>query len=182
MTCWPTRLEIHVWPTPSVPVRRGMATMPATSAVSRLVFFSGIAVSRTARNRNGEMIPSPAETRIKTSRNVSCRRYGRKSLTTRPTGRGPVAPSGRPGSSGGRPPNALGNHCPVGSRLERQVQDFADGHDRVELHLLANIIGQIVQVGAVALRQDHIREPGCVSGEHLLLEPADRQHPSLQGD
>ena len=29
---------------------------------------------------------------------------------------------------------------------------------------------------AVALRQDHVREPGRVRGQHLLLQPADRQH------
>src|SRR3954470_11091216 len=182
MTCWPTRFEIHVWPTLSVPVTIGMATIPATSAVSRPVFLSGIAVSRTARSRNGEMIPSPAETRIRPSSASSGRRYGWKSLTTRPTGRGPVAPSGRPGSSTSRGPNALGNRSPGRCRLESQLQNFADRHDRMEAHLLAHVIGQLVQVGPVPLRQDHVGQAGRVSGEDLLLEATDRQHSPLQGD
>src|SRR3954451_6259901 len=182
MTCWPTRFESHVCPMPSAPVTIGMATIPATSAVSNRVSFSGIAVSSTARSRNGETIPSPAETRIRPSSASSGLRYGRNSRTTRRTGRGPVAPSGRPGSFGGRPPKALGNRRACRGRLEGEVEDLADRHDRVERHLLTYILGQIVQIWAVALRQDHVGEPGGMRREHLLLEPADRQHSPLERD
>ena len=40
----------------------------------------------------------------------------------------------------------------------------------------------LVEVAAVALGQDHLGQPGGVRRQHLLLQPADRQHPSLQGD
>src|SRR3954451_2558056 len=182
MTCWPTRFDSQVWATPSPPVTIGMATIPATSAVSRPTSFSGIALSSTSRSRNGETIHSPAETRISPSSASSGLWQGVKSRTTRPTGRG-ASGSGRWSSrgSGSAPPN-LRNRSARGSRLECEVENLADGHDRVELHLLTYILGQIVQVGAVPLGQDHVRQPGRVRGEHLLLEPADRQHPSLQGD
>src|SRR4051794_12670448 len=167
---------------PSAPVMIGMATIPATSAVSSLVSFSGMAVSSTARSRNGKMIPAPAETRIRPSSASSWLRYGAKSRTTRPTGRG-ASGSGRCNSrgSGSDAPN-LRNRGACRSGLEREVEDLADCHDRVERHLLTYIFGQIVQVRAVPLRQDHVGQAGGVRGEHLLLEPADRQHSSLQRD
>ena len=71
MTCWPTRLERYVWTTPSMPVTIEMPIIPPTSAVSRATFLSGMAVSRTARSRNGEMIPSRAEMPIRTRTTVS---------------------------------------------------------------------------------------------------------------
>ena len=43
-------------------------------------------------------------------------------------------------------------------------------------------LGHVVEVAAVALGQDHVGQPGRVRGEHLLLEPADRQHAALQRD
>ena len=42
--------------------------------------------------------------------------------------------------------------------------------------------GHVVEVGAVALGQDHVGQARRVRGEHLLLEPADRQHAALQRD
>src|SRR3954453_16686398 len=183
MTCWPTRFDSQVWPMPNAPVTIGMATIPATSAVSSFVSFSGIAVSRTARSRNGEMIPRPAETRIRPSSASSCRRYGRNSRTTRPTGRG-ASGSGRCNSrgSGSDAPNLRNRRGACRGWLEGEVEDLADRHDRVERHLLTYILGQIVQIWAVALRQDHVGEPGGMRREHLLLEPADRQHSPLERD
>jgi len=52
----------------------------------------------------------------------------------------------------------------------------------MEAELLAHLLRHVVQVGPVALRQDHVGEPGGVRREHLLLEPADRQHPALERD
>src|SRR4051812_23522384 len=158
MTCWPTRFESQVWPMPSAPVTIGMATIPATSSVRSCTSFSGIAVSSTPRSRKGGMMPSPAETKISPSRAESCARYGPNSLATR-----------------------LGK-CPRGCRLECELQHLADRHHRVEVHLLTNILRQIVEIGAVPFGQDHIGQAGGVCGEDLLLEAADRQHSSLQGD
>src|SRR4051794_33482518 len=184
MTCWPTRFDNQVWPMPRAPVAIGIATMPATSAVNSEVFLSGIAVSSTARSRNGEMIPSPAETRIRTRSAESWRLYGLKRRATRPTGCGPVAPSGRPGSASASrlkvPP--LGNRGRRRSRLQCQVENFANRHDWMEVHLIADIFGEVVQVGPVALGQDHVREPCGVRRQHLLLEATDRQHTALQRD
>ncbi len=72
MTRWPTWFERYVCQTPSAPVTIAIAIIPTTSQVSSSVLPSGIAVSRTARSRNGETMPSPAETRI--SRNTTLRR------------------------------------------------------------------------------------------------------------
>ena len=52
----------------------------------------------------------------------------------------------------------------------------------VERHLLADLLGHVVEVAFVPLRQDDLREPGAVRGQHLLLHAADRQHPALQRD
>ena len=67
-------------------------------------------------------------------------------------------------------------------RLERDVEHLADGHDRVEGHLLADVRGHVVEVAAVALGEDHVGEARGVGGEHLLLQAADRQHAALQRD
>ena len=47
---------------------------------------------------------------------------------------------------------------------------------------VADVLRDVVEVAAVALGQDHVGQPGRVGGEHLLLEPADRQDAALQGD
>src|SRR5215210_2663499 len=41
-------------------------------------------------------------------------------------------------------------------RLEREVENLSDGHHRMERHLLADVGGDVVEVGAVALGQDHV--------------------------
>ena len=65
-------------------------------------------------------------------------------------------------------------------RLQRQVEHLVDRHHRVEGHRVADLLRHVVEVAAVALGQDHVGEPGRVGGQHLLLEPADRQHAALQ--
>ena len=70
----------------------------------------------------------------------------------------------------------------LGGGLQRLLEHLADGHDRVERHRLADVVGDVVEVAAVALGQDHVGQPRGVRGEHLLLEPADRQHAALQRD
>src|SRR5205823_3350990 len=70
----------------------------------------------------------------------------------------------------------------LSGRLERQLEHLADRHDRMEGHLLADVLGYVLEVPAVAFGQDHVGQPGCVRRQHLLLEPADRQHAALEGD
>ena len=47
---------------------------------------------------------------------------------------------------------------------------------------LADLVGHVVEVGAVAGGEDDLGEPGPVGGQHLLLHAADRQHPARQRD
>jgi hypothetical protein len=54
MTCWPTLVLIQVCITPSAEVIAATATMPMTSQAISRTFFSGSALSMTARSRNGE--------------------------------------------------------------------------------------------------------------------------------
>jgi hypothetical protein len=49
-------------------------------------------------------------------------------------------------------------------------------------HLLPHVLRHVVEVAAVALGQDHIGQARRVGRQHLLLEPADRQHAALQRD
>ena len=65
MTRWPTVFESSVWATPRAPLATAIPIIPTTRATSSPVFASGIAWSSTARSRNGETIPSAAETRIR---------------------------------------------------------------------------------------------------------------------
>src|SRR5437764_13834041 len=70
----------------------------------------------------------------------------------------------------------------IASRLQRPVEYLLDGHHRVEGHLLTYLLRNLVQVAAVALRQDHVGQTRGVRGQRLLLQTADRQHSPLQGD
>ena len=79
MTLCPTWFERSVCQTPRTPVTIGIATMPATSMVSRPTSSSGIATSSTSRSRNGETTPSAAETTISAETAASRALYGRKS-------------------------------------------------------------------------------------------------------
>ena len=57
-----------------------------------------------------------------------------------------------------------------------------DGGGQVEGHDRAHFLGHILQVRAVAHRQDHLLQSCPVGCQHLLLDPTDGQHPALQGD
>src|SRR5438876_8481555 len=70
----------------------------------------------------------------------------------------------------------------IASGLQRPVQYLLDGHHRVEGHLATYLLGNLVQVAAVALRQDHVGQTGGMRRQRLLLEAADRQHAALQRD
>ena len=62
-------------------------------------------------------------------------------------------------------------HC---HRLGRLV-------DKGELHLLAHIVGDILQIIPVAVRRYDLAHTGPVGGQHLFLQAADGQHPTGQG-
>src|SRR5438552_1234199 len=67
----------------------------------------------------------------------------------------------------------------IACRLQGAVEDLLDGHHRVEGHLLTDLLGDLVQVAAVALRQAHVGQARGVRGQRLLLKAADRQHATL---
>ena len=50
----------------------------------------------------------------------------------------------------------------------------------MERHLVADVLRHVVEILAVPLGEDHVGQPRGVRGEHLLLQPADREHAPLQ--
>src|SRR2546425_598214 len=66
--------------------------------------------------------------------------------------------------------------------FERELQHFLDAAGQVERHLFAHALGDVVDVLLVALREDDLLQAHPVSGQHLLLDAADRQHQALQRD
>ena len=46
--------------------------------------------------------------------------------------------------------------------------------------LVAHLGRHIVQIGLIALRHDHLGQAGGVSGQHLLLQAANREHAPLE--
>src|SRR5437762_400005 len=64
--------------------------------------------------------------------------------------------------------------------LQCEREHLIDRRHDVELHLVAHLGRHIVQIGLVALRDDHFGEAGRVRSEDLLLEAANREHPALQ--
>ena len=65
---------IQVWITPNAEVMPATATMPITSQASSRTFFSGSAVSMTARSRNGEASPTTEEAAMMAVTIASCQR------------------------------------------------------------------------------------------------------------
>ena len=62
------------------------------------------------------------------------------------------------------------------------AQNLIDRLDHHELHLLAQIGGDIVEVGLVVRRHQDASQPGAVRAEHLLLDPTDWQDLAAQRD
>src|SRR5262249_45500340 len=79
----PTWVERYDWKTPIAPVTIEIAIIPPASSDSSLMFWLGSAVSRMPRSRNGETMPSPAETTISAQTTASFRRYSRNSRAMR---------------------------------------------------------------------------------------------------
>jgi hypothetical protein len=71
---------------------------------------------------------------------------------------------------------------PAVPRLEGQVEHLADVADGVHRQLLPDILRHVLQIGLVALRDQHRGDAGPVRREQLLLHPADRQDPPGQRD
>ena len=160
MTFWPTTLESQVWPTPSTPVATEMTIIPATStASSRSLSFWDRLVEDVPQQERGDD-PQPC-------RDDDQREHRRQPPPVGAEEGGDAARQATASRAGG---------------LQRQLEHLFDAHDRVEGHLLADVLGHVVEVAAVALGDDHVGQPGRVGGEHLLLQPADRQHPALQRD
>ena len=85
MTCWPMRVLIQVWHTPSAAVTAATATIPATSRASSVRLRSGSAVSTTARSRNGDARPTSEDATIVTVTSSNRHRYAANSPATRPS-------------------------------------------------------------------------------------------------
>src|SRR5207248_3221350 len=86
-----------------------------------------------------------------------------------------------------RQPDPREATCGSGGRAERcrlqgDSEHLVDGHREVEVHRVANLLGDIVEIPSVALRKHDIGETGSMGGQHLLLDATDRQNPTLQGD
>ncbi len=64
-------------------------------------------------------------------------------------------------------------------RAQGDLQHVADVVGDVEGHLLANLLGDVLQVALVPLRNDDLLQAGPVSREDLLLDPTDRQDLAL---
>src|SRR5512143_1270122 len=65
---------------------------------------------------------------------------------------------------------------------ERVREDLVEGLDAVEPERGADLLGDVLQVGLILLRQDELLDPGAVGAEHLLLDASDRQDAAAQGD
>ena len=67
----------------------------------------------------------------------------------------------------------LGRLLPRLQRLGQRLVEVVDEH---EVDLLAQVLGDVVDVGLVQLRRDDALDPGPLSRQRLLLQAADRQH------
>ena len=79
-------------------------------------------------------------------------------------------------------PHRHGGDPDAGVAQQVDAGDVVVGVGEVEDHLLADPLGHVVEVGAVALRQHDLGQAHPVGGEHLLLDAADRQHLTLERD
>ena len=83
ITCWPTRVEIQVWTTPSAAVTAATATIPTTSQTSSRTSRCGSATSMTSRSRNGEASPTTDDSTITAMTTTSAERWGANSRAMR---------------------------------------------------------------------------------------------------
>src|SRR5829696_5931534 len=97
---------------------------------------------------------------------------------------GPNDPGPSAAARGARVGGASGDLGGLLRALRHQcvLEDLVDLAGQVEGHLLPDRLGDVLQVGAVALGDDDLLEAGPVGGQDLLLDPADGQDPALEGD
>src|SRR6266516_6400076 len=66
--------------------------------------------------------------------------------------------------------------------IERQGDHFVHRFDEVELHFLAHVRRDVLEIALVFRRQDDLRQPGPRRGKNLVLHPAHRKDFPPQGD
>src|SRR4051794_15369256 len=66
--------------------------------------------------------------------------------------------------------------------LESDLEDLLDVVDEAEPEVLAEVLGDVLDVVLVELRGDHQRHAVALRRERFLLQPADRQHPAGERD
>src|SRR3954464_5875744 len=71
---------------------------------------------------------------------------------------------------------ALGRAYPGSAPIERGVEDLGDIADPHELHPVAQVLGEVLEVGLVAPRRQHALDARPLRSQRLLLQAADRQH------
>ena len=64
---------------------------------------------------------------------------------------------------------------------ERQPHDVLEGRREVRLQIFFQVLGQLVEVAPVLVRQAHVRDARAPRGDDLLLDAADREHLTRQG-
>src|SRR5215211_2677498 len=74
-----------------------------------------------------------------------------------------------------------GRAYPGSAPIERGGEDLGDLPDPDELHPLAQVLREVLEVGLVASRGQHALDAGALGGERLLLQAADREHEPGQG-
>src|SRR6266699_3569207 len=134
-------------------------------------------ITRSPGSSSNSAGSRPATSKLRTTNSTS----GAGSATSwTPSGSGSssrlIGPSGTSTFSSG------GLYVRDGGLFERELQHFLDPARQVECHLVAHALGDIVDVLLVALREDDLLQAHSVSGQHLLLDAADRQHQALQRD
>ncbi len=55
-------------------------------------------------------------------------------------------------------------------RFQRQREHLIHRPDNMELHLVAHVRWNVIEIGLVALGHDHLSETRSVSGQHVLLQ------------
>src|SRR4051794_18732970 len=66
--------------------------------------------------------------------------------------------------------------------LERDLEHLVDLVDPVELDVLLERVGELLEVRLVLLRRDHALDAEALGGDRLLAQAADRQHAPGEGD
>src|ERR1700690_2540172 len=66
--------------------------------------------------------------------------------------------------------------------FEHQRQNLVNPLDEVNDELRADVLGNVVEIGLVASRQQHDFDPRAMRGQELLFDTAAREHASAERD